>query len=848
MIFKNNDSGLQTYYDYYASANQNPLTNLRLRRQPEYSTTMKTNYSSLRTMTLGAAAICSFAAMAVTNDITVVRAQPTSGNLDAEMRSLNEIAITLSQPVMLGETKKQATLTGVDGTVYKSDISVNAYTKSILQLDFGDVTLYNGTYTLIIPKWSVGDQEWFDNYEVGHSNAELKVEWNVYNALEYGKDYSLTPNLIQPADGAFFSYTNGVELQQIRITYYRDANLIPGTTTLLTCAEAKFNQELFFTAEKSGSKTVFTANVSPRPSVDGNYTLIIPAGTFGDDAYAATGEGAINPPIVAQYEVSGIPGQNGDDENLGETKSGPDFIYEPTKVALDTETMTATLTFAGTAFVNNAKLSDFRVVDENRYAVDGLTFSLVETDNAKSVAVKIAGNLTADANYTLVIPENFCGNSIWSNGNYNDGQSNPQILISFVAPEVKEESFFVEPIALPAEVKSVNPKQGLVDTSGSVSPLGVKAIAVQFNTNEIEKNDNAIGEFTLYKNGVKVASAPVDETYGDPEDETMWGFTFPGSWLNDGVYHVEIPAGVWLLGGVESPAISLNYEIFHTMEVSPYAGVVDKLDSFKINFPGAAKIEMNSSEIILYQDYSTNKWELESLVKTSSVMLGVDGAAVTADGSYSLELPKGLFTIYYEGKPGVEGDTRKYQMDSQAMILKYYISSMPKPAIEPAEGAVENFYEFTLTAPAGFEMWFIDDMGRSGIYSVLDDGTLSAEPVYKLRTSQDGNNAVLTVLNSDLSPVEAPVVPANGNYRLVLASSIFSGMYNGVQVNSIPYEYDYSVSSNVGVESMADDVNPIALKGIYNLQGIRIATDADAETVKALPRGLYIINGKKVVK
>ena len=45
---------------------------------------------------------------------------------------------------------------------------------------------------------------------------------------------------------------------------------------------------------------------------------------------------------------------------------------------------------------------------------------------------------------------------------------------------------------------------------------------------------------------------------------------------------------------------------------------------------------------------------------------------------------------------------------------------------------------------------------------------------------------------------------------------------------------------------MAEQTAPQRVRGIYNLMGVKIANDASE--LKRLPRGIYIVNGQKVVK
>lgn len=63
----------------------------------------------------------------------------------------------------------------------------------------------------------------------------------------------------------------------------------------------------------------------------------------------------------------------------------------------------------------------------------------------------------------------------------------------------------------------------------------------------------------------------------------------------------------------------------------------------------------------------------------------------------------------------------------------------------------------------------------------------------------------------------------------------------------------FAVTGNTNVSIAKDVVDGIEAVGaenayhVYNLQGIEVLRNADASAVEALPAGIYVVNGKKVV-
>lgn len=420
------------------------------------------------------------------------------------------------------------------------------------------------------------------------------------------------------------------------------------------------------------------------------------------------------------------------------------------------------------------------------------------------------------------------------------------LFVSAVAATAwADDSFFVTPAPLPDIVKEVFPEQGLLDVSGSANPLGVKQITVVFG-NDVEVDANSGGSFLLYKEGEAnpIATLPADQSHVDSMDSKRVGFQFPGTYLDDGVYYVEIPAGVWTVGGVSVPAFHLNYEIFRTMVVSPQGGVQKELSSFQIEFPGASSVEAVAGKKAAFsKDSSVDSWSVSSSVAGASATLTIVGGPVTGEGTYGLEIPAGMFKVTYAGHPGVAGDTRTATVNSEALLLKYSMSPMPAPAVTPAPGVVSGFDKFVFTYPAGFELWFVDDMSMSEIYPVSAEGIRSHAPLCKLRPVQTESGFELQVLDDARMPVTSPLVPAPGSYVLQLSNGLLFGAYNGNTGGSIPYEYMYKIEGqSTVVPAVVSADRHECCDGVYNLYGVKVG-----ESLESLPAGIYIFNSRKVI-
>lgn len=401
----------------------------------------------------------------------------------------------------------------------------------------------------------------------------------------------------------------------------------------------------------------------------------------------------------------------------------------------------------------------------------------------------------------------------------------------------------IDILPLPDQVASVSPAQGWVDTSNNANPLGVTEISVNFRTAP-EVNPECTSTISIYVDGSDVAAETLvanEVAHVDAMGYPSGGFSFTKRFTAPGLYHVSIPAGVWLLGGEASPAIELNYGIRQLQILSPASGIYDEISNITLTVAGTNVQKRDTPELFSGLDDYDLTVSIEEGTDSSVINMTLD-TPITEPGTYTLLIPGGTFTY------DIEEDGQTVTIESQEIVATYYISSVPKPAIDPEEGTVKGFDKFTLTMPEGYSMFFADTMSISYIYAVLPDGSLSPSYEYRVRVAEydsEAGTVQLVVLNSDSMPTETLLSPANGEYALRLASSLVSGTYNDEFVGTAPFTYYYTVNNNTGIENISNTENE--LLDVYTLTGIRVGRNLDRESLKTLPAGLYIVNGKKIM-
>ena len=101
---------------------------------------------------------------------------------------------------------------------------------------------------------------------------------------------------------------------------------------------------------------------------------------------------------------------------------------------------------------------------------------------------------------------------------------------------------------------------------------------------------------------------------------------------------------------------------------------------------------------------------------------------------------------------------------------------------------------------------------------------------------------------------------SGGRVKLPTAKELLGADYDAQKSYTLTFENGFSettaingditvsVTVNVvtGIDGVTDD-NSTVRGAVYNLQGVRVAESSDAETLRRLPAGVYIVKGKKFV-
>ncbi|MDE6283110.1 MAG: hypothetical protein K2L97_03870 [Muribaculaceae bacterium] len=272
-------------------------------------------------------------------------------------------------------------------------------------------------------------------------------------------------------------------------------------------------------------------------------------------------------------------------------------------------------------------------------------------------------------------------------------------------------------------------------------------------------------------------------------------------------------------------------DIFDNPGVSIYPpqGRYGSLVDFTLTFTSIQLPDINYTKTITLVNNNTNEVVATGKAQTGSVInqLVIDlSTPVLEAGEYTLICPEGAF---YNAGSYDEEDMPEYKflyvLDGSGDIVEPTPDNVyADPESGETVGALE---EITLTY-ADYDVIYRHD--DSGIKVVADDG--ETVTTGKFSYGNTAANQMLIKFNE--------AVTENGHYTVVIPKRALILGDMKFAVFSAPLHLEYTVQTS-GVESIAVD-GELTLDGVYNLQGIRVA-----DTPEALPAGLYIYGGKKIL-
>lgn len=405
---------------------------------------------------------------------------------------------------------------------------------------------------------------------------------------------------------------------------------------------------------------------------------------------------------------------------------------------------------------------------------------------------------------------------------------------------------------------------GGVEDVMSYSPTDLNEVTFSW-----EMNVKLIGKITITKQVLDNEGT----MYVDAEDSTAEnlevtatadgnGFTADLSEYEEGVYKITIPEGALIFDDNLLLSTDLNYyvKIFSGMATGE---VVYPESSFASNFSnvmfswGGAEITFvnteNKNVTIELPNYESIK--VEATLEYSQAGEGpnepnqdpgdgpvVDPQADEADvynvlvvdmssvieeygyGRYYIKVPEGL----------VQNSDRQIN-PAQTYDMAVYPISEEKAVITVTE---DNNLLVSFT---GYEA--IESTYANSIQIKDADGEIVTEPFIWFMSNDDFTALTTTIYTSELEDGEYQLVIPEANLMLITPNYEYTYL-NAEQ--TFEFQIENGVVSPVEDETDTDAVgslvNEAVVEGVYNMQGVKVGND-----LNGLAKGLYIVNGKKVI-
>lgn len=264
--------------------------------------------------------------------------------------------------------------------------------------------------------------------------------------------------------------------------------------------------------------------------------------------------------------------------------------------------------------------------------------------------------------------------------------------------------------------------------------------------------------------------------------------------------------------------------------------VVEKIDVITFSYSDAInlsyaisdkiKIITNGGRTLLYELGFDDVKRPEGYEGTDKLCIVLD-KPITEVGNYTIDVPSGFFNLGEQFEGG----------SSRAATIYYEIKAQSTDdvtvTLDPAPGTVTEIPEkiiVTLTEA--------QSAGANGINPTLTDEKGNSYGI-DLQIYWDGewNQLEMNLANG--------AITADGTYTLTIPAGALTWDDNSDNVNKEDIVFTYIIGTSTGIDNIV--ANAGGKVDVYTINGVSVLRNADAAAVKALKKGLYIINGKKVV-
>lgn len=284
--------------------------------------------------------------------------------------------------------------------------------------------------------------------------------------------------------------------------------------------------------------------------------------------------------------------------------------------------------------------------------------------------------------------------------------------------------------------------------------------------------------------------------------------------------------------------------------VSPEAGSYEKYPTVTLTYEGATDITVaNGAKAWIYYGQST----LTNEEGKYAVNITASGNKVTFTPATEvtevptneyvkiyLVVPEYSYTLTYNGK---QYGNVKLQLDNFTVEKKAEPTDPNKLVISAfGEGTIQNpedLVNFTATVAEGVTIATLDFFKslNAALYQV--DKARANTLIAKYGVSLQSKTNTLTFALKDVTAEQL----TEGHYQVYVPAAMYVTYDGKARTNSTEQYIDVFYSKQVGVVALDAE----GMVTVYSLTGVCLYKNAEADVLRTLAPGIYVVNGKKVV-
>lgn len=411
-------------------------------------------------------------------------------------------------------------------------------------------------------------------------------------------------------------------------------------------------------------------------------------------------------------------------------------------------------------------------------------------------------------------------------------EDNSWINIMFKQEQAQSKADFNISPASESELESISQlvfsfSTGISTSNAETVPIEVWNMTTRqpvatISKNDLHFNDNDFSDLNLY-------------------------YEFETPITEPGTYNIVVPEGFFTLGEQFSTYTSNAATIIYVIKgqsagaeltVTPASeSTVESINKITFTYETGINTSYNGENIVIYKRAGDRTREEVAKITADDVKFDWDDASfmwielaepITETGIYEVEIPAGFFVL------GESGDDT-----NEAMVVYYEIEeSQPTESMKITPNVtggdvieIPERIEFTADELASIAY------SEGSVPTLTNDAGESFAVHFDYPLDFNIWNEVDVVLDNG-------AITADGTYTLTIpAGAIVDGDAGTISNEEIVIKF--VIGTGTGIDNIV--ANAGGKVDVYTVNGTNVLRNADAAAVKALAKGLYIINGKKVV-